>query len=47
MLLYKKLRKLVTIITQLVNSFKYLEVKNSHAQAKIALQGAHIFHYQF
>ena len=29
------------------NSFKYIEVTNVHAKAKIALQGAHIFHYKF
>jgi glucose-6-phosphate 1-epimerase len=28
------------------NGFKYLEIKNKKASAKIALQGAHIFHYQ-
>lgn len=27
------------------NGFEYIEVKNSVAHAKIALQGAHIFHY--
>ena len=27
-------------------SFKYIEIKNTHAKAKIALQGAHLFHYQ-
>lgn len=31
---------------ELDNGFKYLEVNNAHAQAKIALQGAHIFHYK-
>ena len=30
---------------KLPNGFVYVEVKNSSAQAKIALQGAHIFHY--
>jgi len=33
-------------LKQLNNGFEYLEVQNEHAQAKIALQGAHIFHYQ-
>jgi len=28
------------------NGFKYLEVRNSSAEAKIALQGAHLFHYR-
>ncbi len=28
------------------NGFKYIEIQNSHAQAKIALQGAHLFHYK-
>ena len=28
------------------NGFEYLEVKNSQAEAKIALQGAHLFHYK-
>lgn len=28
------------------NGFEYIEVKNSFAAAKIALQGAHLFHYQ-
>ncbi|MBU1668432.1 D-hexose-6-phosphate mutarotase [bacterium] len=31
---------------ELNNGFKYIEVKNAYAEAKIALQGAHIFHYQ-
>ena len=31
---------------ELENGFKYIEIKNTHAEAKIALQGAHIFHYQ-
>ncbi|CAA6803638.1 MAG: Aldose 1-epimerase family protein YeaD [uncultured Sulfurovum sp.] len=31
---------------KLDNGFEYLEVQNEHAEAKIALQGAHIFHYQ-
>ena len=30
---------------QLDNGFKYIEVRNKQAEAKIALQGAHIFHY--
>jgi len=30
---------------QLSNGFKYLEIKNRYADAKIALQGAHLFHY--
>lgn len=28
------------------NSLDYLEISNAHAQAKIALQGAHLFHFQ-
>ena len=28
------------------NGFEYIEVRNARAQAKIALQGAHLFHYQ-
>ncbi|CAA6820507.1 MAG: Aldose 1-epimerase [uncultured Sulfurovum sp.] len=36
----------MTIQKELDNEFKYLEVNNAHAQAKIALQGAHIFHYK-
>lgn len=30
---------------KLSNGFEYIEIKNSSAQAKIALQGAHTFHY--
>jgi len=30
---------------RLPNGFEYIEIKNSAAEAKIALQGAHIFHY--
>ena len=30
----------------LANGFAYLQVTNSSASAKIALQGAHLFHYQ-
>lgn len=26
--------------------FKYIEIQNRHAEAKIALQGAHLFHYK-
>ncbi|CAA6809875.1 MAG: Aldose 1-epimerase family protein YeaD [uncultured Sulfurovum sp.] len=36
----------MTIQKELENGFQYLEIKNSHAHAKIALQGAHLFHYQ-
>lgn len=32
-------------LKQLDNGFKYVEITNSKATAKIALQGAHIFHY--
>jgi D-hexose-6-phosphate mutarotase len=32
-------------LKELENGFEYLEIENDHAQAKIALQGAHIFHY--
>jgi len=28
------------------NGFKYIEILNRHAEAKIALQGAHLFHYK-
>lgn len=31
---------------ELENGFAYIEVKNDAAEAKIALQGAHIFHYK-
>jgi len=31
---------------QYPNGFKYLEIHNTHAHAKIALQGAHIFEYK-
>jgi len=31
---------------QYSNGFKYIEVTNAHASAKIALQGAHIFEYK-
>ncbi|MDD5373462.1 MAG: D-hexose-6-phosphate mutarotase [Sulfurimonas sp.] len=31
---------------KLANGFSYIEVKNSSAEAKVALQGAHIFHYK-
>ncbi|TKI70831.1 D-hexose-6-phosphate mutarotase [Sulfurimonas crateris] len=30
---------------KLPNGFVYIEIKNSAAEAKIALQGAHLFHY--
>ncbi|MBE0513536.1 D-hexose-6-phosphate mutarotase [Sulfurimonas sp.] len=30
---------------KLPNGFAYIEIKNSAAEAKIALQGAHLFHY--
>lgn len=29
-----------------VNGFKYVEISNKSARAKIALQGAHLFHYE-
>lgn len=37
-----------TVIThkKLSNGFEYIEVQNSSATAKVALQGAHIFEYQ-
>ena len=28
------------------NGFEYIEIKNSQAEAKIALQGGHLFHYK-
>jgi len=31
---------------QLENGFKYIEIQNREAHAKIALQGAHLFHYK-
>jgi len=31
---------------QYSNGFKYIEIRNKHAHAKIALQGAHIFEYK-
>lgn len=31
---------------QYQNGFQYLEINNPHAQAKIALQGAHVFSYK-
>lgn len=30
---------------RLANGFEYIEVKNEAAEAKVALQGAHLFHY--
>jgi glucose-6-phosphate 1-epimerase len=30
---------------KLANKFEYIEVKNEAAEAKVALQGAHLFHY--
>lgn len=31
---------------KLANGFEYIEVKNKEAEAKVALQGAHLFHYE-
>jgi len=31
---------------KLDNNYAYIEIKNNQAEAKIALQGAHIFHYK-
>ena len=31
---------------QFDNGFKYIEIQNGQAEAKIALQGAHLFHYK-
>ena len=31
---------------QFDNGFKYIEIQNKQAEAKIALQGAHLFHYK-
>ncbi|MFA5233848.1 MAG: D-hexose-6-phosphate mutarotase [Sulfurimonas sp.] len=31
---------------KLANGFAFIEIKNSAAEAKIALQGAHLFHYE-
>jgi glucose-6-phosphate 1-epimerase len=31
---------------ELANNYKYIEIKNEEAEAKIALQGGHIFHYK-
>jgi len=36
----------MTKIKELENGFKYLYVENKSASAKIAIQGAHIFHFQ-
>jgi D-hexose-6-phosphate mutarotase len=36
----------MTTLKQCENGFKYLEIQNTQAEAKIALQGAHVFHYQ-
>lgn len=36
---------MITLKT-LDHGFEYLEIQNDHAIAKIALQGAHIFHYE-
>lgn len=35
----------MTRIQEFDNGFKYIEIKNSYANAKIALQGAHIFEF--
>lgn len=34
------------IYKQYDNGFEYIEIKNNQAEAKIALQGAHLFHYK-
>lgn len=39
------LAKVVIEHKKLANGFEYIEIKNTSATAKIALQGAHIFHY--
>ena len=31
---------------KLENNYEYIEIKNRQAEAKIALQGAHVFHYK-
>jgi glucose-6-phosphate 1-epimerase len=36
----------VTELKKLQNGFEYIEINNTFASAKIALQGAHIFHYK-
>ncbi len=36
----------MTVLKQYSNGFEYIEVCNSVASAKIALQGAHLFHYE-
>ncbi|MEA3374520.1 MAG: D-hexose-6-phosphate mutarotase, partial [Campylobacterota bacterium] len=33
-------------LKELENGFTYIEIANEKAQAKIALQGAHVYHYQ-
>ncbi len=45
---YRSYFKGVKLLThkQYDNGFKYLEVVNESARAKIALQGAHLFHYK-
>jgi len=34
----------MTTLKECENGFKYLEIQNTQAEAKIALQGAHVFH---
>jgi len=36
----------MTTIETMPNGFEYINIKNSSSSAKIALQGAHIFHFQ-
>ncbi|MCW8953578.1 MAG: D-hexose-6-phosphate mutarotase [Sulfurimonas sp.] len=40
------LAKVVIEHKKLINGFEYIEIKNTSATAKIALQGAHIFEYK-
>ncbi|MEN8302836.1 MAG: D-hexose-6-phosphate mutarotase [Campylobacterota bacterium] len=36
----------MTTLKKLSNGFEYIEIENSSARAKIALQGAHVFEYE-
>ena len=42
----KILDNIMVIHKELDNNYKYIEIKNEEAEAKIALQGGHIFHYK-
>jgi glucose-6-phosphate 1-epimerase len=36
----------MSVHIKVINGFEYIEVKNKVAEAKVALQGAHLFHYE-